>query len=124
MLEDDNAIQKILNDYPDKKKETHETYQKNREERIKKVLNLAGLKTEKEYDLYKCALEASKNGYSIILQRDIDEMYVNSYNPEWARAWNGNHDLQICLDYFAVITYITEYYTKDDTGTMTIYLML
>ena len=63
MLEDDNAIQKILNDYPDKKKETHETYQKNREERIKKVLNLAGLKTEKEYDLYKCSLEASKNGY-------------------------------------------------------------
>ena len=27
-------------------------------------------------------------------------------------------DLQICLDYFAVITYITEYFTKDDTGTM------
>ena len=27
-------------------------------------------------------------------------------------------DLQVCLDYFAVITYITEYYSKDDTHTM------
>ena len=27
-------------------------------------------------------------------------------------------DLQVCLDFFAVITYITEYYTKDDTSTM------
>ena len=49
----------------------------------------------------------------------MSEIYVNSYNPEWARAWNGNTDLQICLDYFAVITYITEYYTKDDSGVMT-----
>ena len=64
------------------------------------------------------ALKYSSTGYSIILERDIDELFVNSYNPEWARAWNGNTDLQICLDYFAVITYITEYYTKDDTGLM------
>ena len=50
------------------------------------------------------------------MERDIDEVFVNSYNPEWILAWNGNMDLQICLDFFAVITYITEYYTKDDTG--------
>ena len=64
----------------------------------------------------------SKSGYNIVLERDVDEMYVNSYNPEWARAWNGNHDIQICLDYFAIITYITEYYTKDDTKTMKLLL--
>ena len=45
-------------------------------------------------------------------------MYINSYNPEWLRAWNGNIDIQVCLDYFAVITYITEYYSKDETKTM------
>ena len=69
---------------------------------------LAGLKTEDDFEKYVEALETSKGGYTILLQRDIDEMYVNSYNPEWARAWNRNTDLQICLDYFAVITYITE----------------
>ena len=85
-------------------------------------MNLAGLKSQEDYDLYVEALQASSGGYSILLERDISEMFVNSYNPEWARAWNGNTDLQICLDYFAVITYITEYYTKDDTGTMTLLL--
>ena len=27
-------------------------------------------------------------------------------------------DIQVVLDYFAVITYVTDYYAKDDTGTM------
>ena len=34
--------------------------------------------------------------------------------------WNGNMDLQLCLDFFSVITYITDYYSKDETGTMKI----
>ena len=27
-------------------------------------------------------------------------------------------DLQLCLDFFAIVTYISDYYSKDDTGTM------
>ena len=27
-------------------------------------------------------------------------------------------DIQIVLDYFAVITYVTDYYSKDETGTL------
>ena len=27
-------------------------------------------------------------------------------------------DVQIVLDYFAVITYVTDYYSKDESGTM------
>ena len=64
------------------------------------------------------SLRASKYGYSIVQRRDLDEIYINSYNIEWIRAWNGNMDIQIVLDYFAVITYVTDYYSKDDTGTM------
>ena len=122
IIEDKNIIAKVVSEYPNIKSENKEEYEKNREERIKKVLQFAGIKTKEDYDLYISALEASTSGYAIILQRDITEIYVNSYNPEWARAWNGNHDLQICLDFFAVITYITEYYTKSDTGTMKILL--
>jgi hypothetical protein len=104
VLDDDEAIEKILSEYPNKD------------------LNMAGLSTEVEYQTYLDALATCQYGYSILLERDIDERYVNSYNPEWVRAWNGNTDLQVCLDYFAVITYITEYYTKDDSGTMTLLL--
>ena len=44
-------------------------------------------------------------------------MNINNYNPEWIKAWDGNMDLQVCLDPFAVVTYITDYYTKDESGT-------
>ena len=27
-------------------------------------------------------------------------------------------DLQLCLDFYAVITYISDYYSKDDSGTL------
>ena len=103
-----------------KDEEIAEEYLRNRELRIKKLLNLAGLKSEEDMELYTRALKSNRSGYNIIMERDIDEIFVNSYSPEWILAWNGNIDLQICLDYFAVITYITEYYTKDDSGTMKI----
>ena len=80
---------------------------------------MAELHSEEEIQMYEEALKYSTPVYTLVLQRDIDEIFVNSYNPEWARAWNGNTDLQVCLDYFAVITYITEYYCKDDSGLMT-----
>ena len=82
------------------------------------MLKKAGWGKDEDLDLYIEALTYSKRGYSIIQQRDVDEIFVNSYNPEWTRAWKGNTDLQVCLDFFAVITYITEYFTKDDTGMM------
>lgn len=57
-----------------------------------------------------------------MLQRDITETNVNNYNGEWIRAWSGNLDLQVCLDFFSVITYITEYFCKDDTGTTSFFV--
>ena len=68
-------------------------------ERYQEALVTSGLKTK-----------------SIILKRHPNERYVNNYNPEWLFAWNGNMDLQICLDFFERVTYITEYYGKDESG--------
>ena len=118
ILIDEEIISKILVKFPKELDSTREKYVENRQKRIQELLKIAGLKTNADFDLYLEALTYSQNGYSIIQQRDIDEIFVNSYNPEWTRAWNGNTDLQVCLDYFAVITYITEYFTKDDTGMM------
>ena len=117
VLEDRDFLEDTMSKY-DKKSEIGENYQALREERIKLVLKRAGLETEEDWEMYEKALKFSGTGYSVILQRDIDEIYVNNYNKEWIRAWRGNMDLQVCLDFFAVITYITEYYTKDDTATM------
>ena len=90
----------------DKETESEEEYIVNRGKRIDELLEIAGA----TYDEYKKAIGYSvTRGHCILLQRDIDEGYINPFNPEWLEAWGGNVDLQPCLDYFAVITYITDY---------------
>ena len=49
------------------------------------------------------------------MKREVD---VNNFNLEWIRAWDGNKDMQVCKDYHAVITYITYYFSKDESGTL------
>ena len=115
VLENKDVMAEIMNRY-NKQKETIEEYEINTKLRIKEMLKIAGV----DYNEYIQALGTSKTGYSIIQRRDLDEIYINPYNIEWLRAWNGNMDIQIVLDYFAVITYVTDYYAKDDTGTMEI----
>ena len=62
------------------------------------------------------ALEVSQFGACIVWKRDPKEAFINNYNPEWMKAWDGNMDIVPCLDYFAVVTYITDYYTKTESG--------
>ena len=112
----EEVIESIMEKFPKDLDKTRKDYVENRKERIKMLLTLAGYGKEEHLILYENALTYSKKGYSVILERDVNEMFINSYNPEWARAWNGNTDIQPCFDYFAVITYITEYFCKDDKG--------
>ena len=89
--------------------------------RLLAVLEIAGIELTEEETLikvYEAALSVSQFGYKIVHKRDISEIYVNNYNKEWIINWNANMDLQICLDYFGLITYISDYFTKDDTGTL------
>ena len=113
VLDDEEAIKKIMQKY-DKQTESKDEHQDMIEKRIRELCKLADV----DYTTYLEALSTSKSGHSVVLKRDLDEIYINPYNIEWLRAWNGNMDLQVVLDYFAVITYVTDYYAKDDTGTM------
>jgi len=78
---------------------------------IDTIVKRAGVTVEEYYE----ALSISTRGTVIILKRRINEIYINNYNKEWILAWNGNRDEQICLDYFSVITYITDYYSKSES---------
>ena len=85
-------------------------------ERLEALLDKAGIVAENDksaLQIYEQALGTSEKGYKIIHKRDIDEIYVNNYNKEWLINWNANMDLQLCLDFYAVITYISDYYSKD-----------
>ena len=68
------------------------------------------------YEDYKAALKISEKGEVVILKRKVDERFVNNYNPCFAKAWNGNSDLQFCMDMHAIVTYITDYFSKEDRG--------
>ena len=100
------------------KMETPEEYNKNIKKRIEMVLKLASADGEPiSYYRYEMAvLQQPRKGSEVLLRRDIDEVFMSNYNPEWMEAWDANHDLSPVYDYFGVITYITDYFTKDSTG--------
>ena len=112
LLDEKDTIQKIMEKY-DKFQELEYDYIENRAKRIDELLEIAGTNYDEYVEAIRCSV---KQGHMILLERDIDEGYINAFNPEWLEAWGGNIDLQPCFDYFAVITYITDYLTKDDSG--------
>ena len=112
ILRDEDKILEIMSKH--QKGETKEEYIENRSKRIDLMLEMAG---NISYESYIMALKKTrKHGSTVLLQRDIDETRVNNYNPEWAIAWDANHDIQPVLDFFAVITYVTDYWAKSDEG--------
>ena len=110
IVTDPKIVEEIMGKYDKDSEEAGTDHKEKRELRIKEVCKRARV----DYDRYLAALGLSGSGYTYHLARDIDEIFINSYNPEWLRAWNGNMDLQVTLDFYAVITYITDYFTKGE----------
>ena len=65
---------------------------------------------------YKEALSISERGSILILERNVNERFINNYNPLWLSAWNANIDIQLAFEIYAVLTYVVSYYGKDETG--------
>ena len=100
------------------KMESPEEYKRNIRRRIEEVLKIASAGgTPITYERYEQAvIEQPRKGSEVLLQRDIDEIFVNNYNAEWIVNWNANIDLSPVYDYYGTITYVTDYFTKDSTG--------
>ena len=96
------------------KMESPEEYKQNIRKRIDKVLKIASAGgTPITYKMYeKAVIEQPRKGSEVLLQRDIDEIYVNNYNAEWIINWDANIDISPVYDYYGTITYITDYFTK------------
>ena len=58
------------------------------------------------------SLEILSTRNMIYLKRGLNEQYVNNYNADLIRAWNGNMDIQYVLNAYACIMYIVSYITK------------
>ena len=111
---DNEAVADIIDRIGSSEKEPAEIYKTNKVKRIEALLVVAKV-TMQEYEK---ALSHTSTGYKVVIERDLTEIYVNSYNIEWMEAWDGNMDLQACFDHHATITYITDYFAKMDTALM------
>ena len=87
VLEDEESMEKLLD----------MCVKKSLKAKDQKIL-AACIMAKVSYDDYLKALSASNHGYSVVYERDIDELFSNPYNIEWMQAWDGNLDLQPCLD--------------------------
>ena len=116
VLDDKESMKTILEKYPKLMESNKIEAKQGRLFRINAVLDKAGFISDEDKKCYYEALSYSSSGYAVVMARDIDELMVNSYNPEITLLWDGNTDFQFCFDFYAIITYITEYFTKDDTG--------
>ena len=115
-----DKVRKVLLDEEvmDKIKEEHylsfdaseEEYVRMREVRIRAVLAEAKV----DFDKYHQYLEMNRTGVKVVLQRDIAEVNINNFNVVWLVFWSANIDISPVKDFFAVITYITEYAFKPE----------
>ena len=62
--------------------------------------------------IYHHYLSFSLKGFSMVLKRDVDEVYVNKYNSEWLEVWGANLDFSPVFDFYGIITYVADYYMK------------
>ena len=110
VLTDDEVMAAIKEEHPLSNEASEEEYVRMREVRIRAVLQRAGVDFEKYHEY----LAMSRTGVKVVLQRDIAEIHVNNYNAKWLLLWDGNMDLSPVKDFFAVLTYITEYAFKPE----------
>ena len=81
-LENEDVIYFIMSEY--EKGNSEEQYSENRAKRIDLLLKIAG---DYSYSDYIKAIEKiPKRGSTALLKRDVDEVQISNYNPEWIEA--------------------------------------
>ena len=78
---------------------------------IQKILEIKEALSEEDRNRelvaeYHKLLSLSTKGFSVVLQRDVSEIYINNYNLEWLPVWNSNMDISPVMDIFAVLVYV------------------
>ena len=80
-------------------------------------LNCVSSKELLRQAVYHYSLSVCDYGSKLMLKRRVREIAVNNYNPFWMLVFNANMDIIIPLDFFGIITYISDYMTKPEKAT-------
>ena len=78
---------------------------------IEKILEINENLPEEDRDRllvteYHKLLSFAVKDYTIVLKRDISEIFINNFNSEWLPVWNSNMDISPVFNYHAVVVYV------------------
>ena len=79
------------------------------------------------FEQFLAELDLSEEGYvntlryylkrpTVFLQRNLDEIRINAYNPIMLDLWKANLDLQYIIDPYACVMYVVSYIGKSQRG--------
>ena len=84
---------------------------------LKPLASYTTLEVEEAIQRYYDALSFSVKGTGgVFLKREVANIFINAYNPSLLKLHTANHDLQVCVDQYAVASYICGYLTKNESG--------
>ncbi len=59
--------------------------------------------------IFEKAYQLTSKKTSVVLKRNINDVWVNQYNKDLLRCWNANLDIQFVCDAYACVVYIISY---------------
>merc|ERR1712035_258217 len=62
--------------------------------------------------IFEKAFQLTTKKTSVVLKRNINDVWVNQYNKDLLRCWNANLDIQFVCDAYACVVYIISYISK------------
>ena len=68
------------------------------------------------YQDYISAIRTSIHTDTVFLKRNVNERWINGYNPQCLAIWKANMDCQYVVNGYAAASYILDYVTKGERG--------
>ena len=69
---------------------------------------------EMSYDEYENCLHNMNDHSAIMMKRNVQDCWINGYNPDLLRAWNANMDIQFIDNPESCIMYLMSYISKPE----------
>ena len=78
---------------------------------IEQVIKESGFDT---YDQFQTAMRLVSTKTEVVLKRNTQDVWINPYNKDLLKTWDGNMDIQYVLDPYSCVMYILSYISKSE----------
>ena len=78
---------------------------------VDQVIKESGFDT---YDQFQTAMRLVSTKTEVVLKRNTQDVWINPYNKDLLKTWDGNMDIQYVLDPYSCVMYILSYISKSE----------